>query len=395
MAGPPEGGDNPTMDMMMRKYQNIPLLNQRSSLLALTIFFIVFSWLITLARLYVRCIVKRAPGWDDLFLVLAMISTTIGSVYLCILTNLGLGTPIVALEPSQYREPLRGIFIATATYPIASTFIKVALLLQYLRVLEGRRIRILCKVMLLLSIMAGVGLGVVTWFSCLPVAAFWDMSLIPIAKCWGFGSRKWVNFRMAVLSQVVVTALMDLIVFCIPLRLYFQPGTTRATRISLLGLFFLGVCTNLCSVFRVVYVAEMEYFDPLWDNPMVMGLASYEMHMAAVCSALPVLWPVIKETWNRIFVTQEVTVTHEFGVFVPKKVPTSSQRQTDAEAQSVASDQDLVHVDTPPQPKDWNPFVGDEKTGLGESETVVESQSGGRWARAKRVILGDKDAMRK
>lgn len=147
---------------------------------------------------------------------------------------------------------------------------------------------------------------------------------------------------------------------------------------------------NLCSVFRVVYVADITYFDPLWDNPMLMGLASYEMHLAAVCSALPVLWPVLKETWNRIFVTQEVTVTHEFGIFVPKNPPPSSQQQNDPEAQSVASDQDLVRDDTPPQPKDWNPFVGDEKTGLGENETVVESLAGGKWARAKKMVLGDK-----
>lgn len=148
--------------------------------------------------------------------------------------------------------------------------------------------------------------------------------------------------------------------------------------------------TNLCSVFRVVYVAEMTYFDPLWDNPMLMGLASYEMHLAAVCSALPVLWPVLKETWNLIFVTQEVTVTHEFGIFVPKNPPPSSQQQNDPEAQSVASDQDLMRDDTPPQPKDWNPFVGDEKTGVGENETVVESLAGGKWARAKKMVLGDK-----
>ena len=112
--------------------------------------------------------------------------------------------------------------------------------------------------------------------------------------------------------------------------------------------------------------------------------------MAAVCSALPVLWPVLKDTWNRIFVTQEVTVTHEYGIFVPKNAPPSSQQQNDIEVQSAhaGSDRDLVLVETPPRPEDWNPFVGDEKTGLGENETRVESLAGGKWARAKRMIQG-------
>lgn len=124
---------------------------------------------------------------------------------------------------------------------MSSTFIKLALLLQYLRVFDGRGTRILCKVMLILTIMAGVGFGIITWFACLPTAAFWDMSLKPTATCWGFGSLEWAEFRKALLSQVITTALLDLIVFLIPARLYFQPGTPRATRLSLLGLFFLGI----------------------------------------------------------------------------------------------------------------------------------------------------------
>lgn len=149
--------------------------------------------------------------------------------------------PSTSTVPWAFLTSPQGVYIATATYPISSTFIKLALLMQYLRVLEGRATRILCKAMIILTIMAGVGFGVVTWFACIPTAAFWDMGLKATATCWGFGSVKWANFRPALLSQVITTALMDLIVFLIPVRLYFQPGTPRATRLSLLGLFFLGI----------------------------------------------------------------------------------------------------------------------------------------------------------
>lgn len=149
--------------------------------------------------------------------------------------------PSTCIIPWALLTSSQGVYIATATYPISSTFIKLALLMQYLRVLDGRATRILCKIMIILTIMAGVGFGVVTWFACIPTAAFWEMGLKATATCWGFGSVKWANFRPALLSQVITTALMDLIVFLIPVRLYFQPGTPRATRLSLLGLFFLGI----------------------------------------------------------------------------------------------------------------------------------------------------------
>ncbi|KAK4448646.1 hypothetical protein QBC34DRAFT_438791 [Podospora aff. communis PSN243] len=377
------------------KYQAAPLLNQRSPLLALTIFFIVFSWICSLARLYVRFIVQRAPGWDDFFIL----STTMGSVVLCIMTNLGLGRPMFTLTPPELEANLKAVYITMASYPLSSTFIKTALLLQYLRVLTGPRIRMLCRLMLVLTVLLGIAFAICSWFACYPVHAFWQLDRQPDAFCWGFGSRETTEFRHAILAQVISTAVADFIVFVIPARLYFQPSTPRATRLSLLGLFSLGLCANLCSVWRVVYIirttAIHNDFDPPWDNPMAMGLASYEVHLAAVCAALPVLWPVLRDTWNRICVTREVTVTHEDGVFVPKHPPARMQHcvetvDVDVEMQSTTSQRDLVrdhHDDKgPPQAEDWNPFVGDERTGLGESETVVEALKRRGWFRGRKMV---------
>lgn len=60
-------------DSALARYESVPLLNNRSPLLALTIVFITISWICTLLRLYVRLLVQRAPGWDDFFLTVAMV----------------------------------------------------------------------------------------------------------------------------------------------------------------------------------------------------------------------------------------------------------------------------------------------------------------------------------
>ena len=103
-------------------------------------------------------------------------------------------------------------------------------------------------------------------------------------------------------------------------------------------------------------------FDPTWYAPTAAGLANLEAHLAVACAALPVFWPSLEKTWNMIFVTHEVSVTTDYGQF-----PTKSN---DVELQSMSSDKNL-RVD--PAPEGWEPFVGDETTGLGENETVVES----------------------
>lgn len=138
---------------------------------------------------------------------------------------------------------------------------------------------------------------------------------------------------------------------------------------------------------RVAYIIKLgdrdSGFDPVWDNPTVMGLASLELHIAAVCAALPVFWPVLKTTWNRIVVTYEVSVTRGYGVFPSKPKP------SDIELHSGQSDRNLVLDD---QPDGWEPFVGDETTGLGENETVVQSlpQSRWKWPKNARDVIRER-----
>ena len=286
------------------------------------------------------------------------------------------------------NPPQQYIYIATATYALSSAFIKISLLLQYIRAFTGKKIRLFCKIMIAITSVNGAAFAICSWFSCYPVAAFWDFS-IRNAKCWGFASRNNVEFITISIVQVAVTNILDMVVFIIPTWLYFQPSTPRNTRLSLLCLLVLGLSyvffkisttlccvvlltwlssAILCSLWRLVYVAKLRdrnSFDPTWDNPTIMGLASFEVLLAAICAALPILWPVIKTAWNRILVTYEVSVTQEDGTFPLKKA-------NDMELQSPSLER--TNTGDPSQHSDtWEPFVGDETTGLGTNETTVES----------------------
>jgi len=116
---PPPGatpGPPPMPSVDPAVYEHPPLLNDRSSLVAMMVTFIVrptvpvalsrlprcgrggsecrtpwtdgfvqvFSWICCLLRFYARFWVLRKPGWDDFFLALTMASTTAGSVMVCV-----------------------------------------------------------------------------------------------------------------------------------------------------------------------------------------------------------------------------------------------------------------------------------------------------------------------
>jgi len=216
----------------------------------------------------------------------------------------------------------------------------------------------------------GVAFIVLRWVPCYPVSSYWNAS-IRGPHCWGFGSRNPQAFARVFVGQASSSALLDLAIFAIPIPLCFKPDTPRKTRLCLVGLFILGLFTISCAVLRMVFIIQRSRdntfrLDPSWYSSTTGGLACLEVHLAAVCAALPVFWPVLTTTWA-VFVTTEVSVTREFGQIHPKT-------NREVTLRSTSSNRDLTRKsDESRAPEGWEPFVGDNTTGLGESETIVEA----------------------
>jgi len=120
-------------------------------------------------------------------------------------------------------------------------------------------------------------------------------------------------------------------------------------------------------------------FDPSWYSPTTAGLSCLEVHVAAICAALPVFWPVLTTNWGRIFVTTEVSVTRESAQMHPK----TTNHEAEVELHSVSSRRGFAIEGTEegPDPGGWQPYVGDH-TNLGENETLVQAPPvapSGKW----------------
>jgi hypothetical protein len=68
----------------------------------------------------------------------------------------------------------------------------------------------------------------------------WDLTE-RAAKCWGFASPHLHQMLGFYITQSVTTTLIDLIIFLLPIQMFFQNGTQQKTRLALLGLFCLGI----------------------------------------------------------------------------------------------------------------------------------------------------------
>lgn len=129
---------------------------------------------------------------------------------------------------------------------------------------------------------------------------------------------------------------------------------------------------NLCSIGRLIYSIKPtldSIWDLTWHSPTTTGLAAIEINLASVCAALPIFWPVVKEKWNRIVVTYEVKVTSENGKFVPLR--NTKSREEDGQKVELAERGQGGKRGF--EPTEWDPYVRDTKTALGDVQTTVQS----------------------
>ncbi|KAH9905423.1 hypothetical protein F4778DRAFT_707182 [Xylariomycetidae sp. FL2044] len=293
-----------------------PIANRPETILGVVITFMALSWIFVALRLYVRFKVVRAPGWDDLCVVLYLLMTTAGSIAICVSVRYGLGKHFLLLDPSwQWEGYLKAFYVANAAYVTSTTFIKEALLLQYLRVFDrGFFMHYLILFFIVFTACWGLAYSFLAWVPCLPVNQFWIAD--PGARCYAYGSPSPEPFVLTYESHTAVNTVLDIIVLLIPLPLFFKEGTSFATKMRLVGLLSMGLLVIAFAIWRLATIVDHQVAtwptrDPTWYGPISILLAVLEVDAAAVCASVPIFWPVLTVQWGKIFVTQEVNITHE------------------------------------------------------------------------------------
>ncbi|KAF9872313.1 hypothetical protein CkaCkLH20_10140 [Colletotrichum karsti] len=292
-----------------------PLVNKTSTILGVAISFQVISWLAVALRMYTRARMVRSLGWDDLFVVLALFSTTTGTVGTCVATKYGLGKHLVALSRSDVQNYLRTFYIANASYQMSTAFIKLSLLFQYLRIFdEPCFLRRVCICTIIFTSLWAAAYTVLGWIPCVPVRAYWDWT-VPAAR-WAYGSLNAPIFYATYASHSSVNVFLDLVVLAIPVPLYFKRDAPLKSKLGLLALLTVGLVVNAISVVRLLSLvqhkaATQPTLDFPWYAPISIVLSCVEVDLAMVACSVPIFWPVIRKFTDGIFVTKEVEVTRE------------------------------------------------------------------------------------
>jgi len=131
-------------------------------------------------------------------------------------------------------------YISNGAYTTTTIVIKLSLLFQYLRLFrEGYR-RISTLVLLAAVTLWGLAFIFMAWFPCFPVSGFWDKTMVPQAKCYGFGFRTVPEVKGTLFAFAGTNMGLDIAILLLPLTEYFRPGLKQRQVFAMTGLFALG-----------------------------------------------------------------------------------------------------------------------------------------------------------
>ncbi|RYP08372.1 hypothetical protein DL764_001941 [Monosporascus ibericus] len=243
---------------------------------------------------------------------------TLGSIFVCRSAEDGLGEHFVEIGGENRVDFQQDYYVALLSYSISTTFTKLCLLAQYIRMFDrANPLRRLCWGFLFLTCIWGLAFIIIAIAPCFPISAFWHRGE---GTCYGFGSTEPHELAGTYTAQTATNMILDLIVLAIPVPLYFQKSTPWKTRMGIGTLLLLGVAVNLLSIWRLQTIVQTKaathpVLDPTWYGPKSIVLAAIEVNLASICASIPVFWPMISQALSmraaNIFVTQEVHVVHQ------------------------------------------------------------------------------------
>ena len=116
-------------------------------------------------------------------------------------------------------------------YVLTIGFVKISLLLFYLRVFPKRSFRILCWATLLFCVLSSIAFILVTVFQCAPIRYVWDKN-IEGGKCLNYNAVAWAN--------AAINIFQDLIIVVLPIRETMSLQLSLKQKVGLVAMFFVG-----------------------------------------------------------------------------------------------------------------------------------------------------------
>jgi len=243
-------------------------------------------------RVWARRQRKTSLEADDWLLGFALILAWGLFVNLVFAVKYGLGQSY--LEVIEQHGSAIGIFKALMAletiYGANLTFVKISILLMYIRIFPTRFIRTSTWVITTILLLWWIIVLFFTIFQCSPIAYAWDKTIVltnPKAHC--------LNANEFYIGNAVPNIVTDLAILSLPVHEVWRLHMRTGQKAAVMGMFLLGGLVVVISIVRLISLFSLDLNSPDVTRHLTVPwiYTSIEPCIAIICACLPTFRPLI------------------------------------------------------------------------------------------------------
>ncbi|MCJ1389800.1 hypothetical protein MMC18_002657 [Xylographa bjoerkii] len=277
-AGPPPGGDQnqgPTVEIVCWLFTALALI---------TVFL----------RLLVRLRITHNPGWDDFWIVLAMLFNLTYTILIVVAVDAGNGRHIYYLQPQQISDAIRWNSIAFIPGIMAFSIPKLGVAILLMRLLNPSKLqRCLMYFFSIGCIIGSILCAIILWQQCNPPSILWDPAAV--GTCWQPSVA--VNFFTFVGA---FSACTDIYLALYPTIVLYKLNISMNKKIGLSAVLSLGFVAAILAIYKCTRLQGLyNHSDYTYSTVDLLIWTSIESSFIIIAADLPTLRPVFQIIMGR------------------------------------------------------------------------------------------------
>ncbi|KAL3474081.1 hypothetical protein BJX99DRAFT_186751 [Aspergillus californicus] len=238
-------------------------------------------------RVWVRTHILRSWGWDDVFIILAMLCATTNTVLATVSAHYGTGRHASDLSDDQIVLSTKFNWLSQGFHVMSTNWGKVSIGIFLLRIIQKAKHHepVMYAGIILLTIINTVCVYTI-YGQCTPTARLWDSEVE--GSCWDANTQK--NYAF---FQGSSSALSDLVLAVYPLFTIWKLQMPLKVKIGLGCVLSLGIIAMIAAIVKTVNLASLSArADYPWDTVDLTIWIAIEQYLIIIAACIPTLTPL-------------------------------------------------------------------------------------------------------
>ncbi|KAH6668390.1 hypothetical protein B0J14DRAFT_675210 [Halenospora varia] len=261
-------------------------------LVIVTAIFLPLASVVVALRIYTRRVIVHAIGYDDYAIILGWLLSIALSIACIVHLYYGLGVHMWDVPVTTFSPPFWIVaLIGGVFYGVSFMFVKMSLLLLYLRLSQYQTFRIMVYAAIITTVTYSLLGSFEFLFGCRPIAKSWDITIT-------YGSC--INPAKILAIHGGLNIATDIAMLVLPVVMVRKLQLPRREKVALAGLFMTGTLVCIISIIRLKKVLILiSASDTTWLASDVLTWSTIEVNVGIICACLPSFKPFLRRHFPR------------------------------------------------------------------------------------------------